>query len=68
MEGYYLYTREGYQDEYGNNLAPPYNVTTVEFDPSVKEIRESAFYARGELKSIVIPDGVEVVGADAFWG
>eukprot|EP00957_Ditylum_brightwellii_P069015 5238754-Ditylum_brightwellii.AAC.1 len=66
----YVYTGgEGEQgeDKYYKPVAPK-TVTSVETDPSVKEIGNGAFFQWKKIKSIIIPDNVEVVGEYAFLG
>eukprot|EP00957_Ditylum_brightwellii_P040396 3057043-Ditylum_brightwellii.AAC.1 len=66
----YVYTGgEGKQLRYGRyKPVAPLNATSVEIDPSVKEIGNGAFKGHNKIKSITLPDNVQVVGAEAFIG
>eukprot|EP00957_Ditylum_brightwellii_P129346 9867010-Ditylum_brightwellii.AAC.1 len=44
----------------------PINATSVEIDPLVKEIRNGAFRGYKRIKSITLPENVQIVGGYAF--
>eukprot|EP00957_Ditylum_brightwellii_P080633 6132629-Ditylum_brightwellii.AAC.1 len=66
----YVYTGdEGERDEHRRyKPIAPINAMSVEIDPLVKEIRNGAFKECRKIKSITLPDNVQVVGEHAFNG